>query len=232
MNYHIKRLIQLSVILFSFNLSCLAQENRFNVELDNYCLTAIKSFKEIPEGRKAILHGIAEELTQKKFIVFTCGTNSRRTLMLQVWAQTAFYYYGLWGKYAFSAGGKVTDVYPGVAGVLTEAGFTCTYLKSAEPNGYAISINKDYPVNILSSKNDIGTIDTSKVIVVNICTDGEEEDSSLLFLGVHLPYQSPKVFEQTAQERQKYRALNLQIATEMLYLAYCAKALFLTKEDK
>jgi arsenate reductase len=209
-----------------------AQHNRFNAELDKFCLEAINRFSSISSERKAVLNEIANEMTYKKYVVFTCGTNSRRTLLLQVWAQTAFYYYGLFGKYAFSAGSKVTDVYPGVAGILTEAGFTCNYLKSAQPNGYVISINKDYPMNILSSKSEVGTIDTTIGIVLHICMEGEAEDSSLSYFGAHLPYQTPKTFEQTAEERPKYRELNNQIACEMLYLALRVRTLLLEKELK
>lgn len=208
-----------------------AQENRFNVELDKFCNTAIKEFNSIPAERRLLLDETAKELAVKKYVVFTCNTNSRRTLMLQVWAQTAFYYYGLLGKHAFSLGNKVTDVYPGVVGVLTEAGFTCTYLKSAEPNGYVISINRDLPVNILSSKNEIGTIDTSRGLLVSICTDDEAQGVAPELALFHLPYESPNRFEQTPQERDRYRALNKQIAVEMLYLGERVKYLLLEKEQ-
>lgn len=208
-----------------------AQENRFNAELDKFCNLAIKDSGSIPAQRKQILQGVAHELSSKRFVVFTCNTNSRRTLMLQVWAQTAFYYYGLFGKYAFSIGDTITDVYPGVAGVLTEAGFTCSYLKSAEPNGYVIAINKDYPINILSSKNEVGTVDTTRGVVVNICMEAEEQGVNANLSHYHLPFQSPTVYEQTTREREKYRELNKQIAVEMLYLGQAIKLALLEREN-
>jgi len=217
-------LLVVSAIAFT---SVNAQEHRFNSELDKYCKTGIKDFKTIPKERKAILDNMAEQLATKKYIVFACKTNSRRTLMLQVWAQTSFYYYGLVGKYAFSIGDTITSVYPGVAEVLTESGFYCTNQRNVEPSRYVISISQEYPLNMLSSKNEVGTIDTSKGVVVNICSDNEQANVTTNKGYINLPYQSPTQFEETAQEKQKYKDLNHQIAVEMLYLAERTKGIII-----
>ena len=203
-----------------------AQEHRFNSELDKYCKGSIKEFRTISAERKTALDGIAEQLANKKYVVFTCKTNSRRTLMLQVWAQTSFYYYGVLGKYAFSIGDTITSVYPGVADVLTESGFYCTSKRNADASSYVISISKEYPLNMLSSKNVVGTIDTAKGVVVNICFDSNEQSSIAATKGhINLPYQSPTQFENTPKELQTYQTLNKQISIEMLYLAKRTKAL-------
>jgi hypothetical protein len=224
MNSSFKKIFFVSVVLL-MAASVHSQENRFNLELDKYCKTVIKEFRVIPAERKLVLDGMAQQLAKKKYIVFTCKTNSRRTLILQVWAQTSFYYYGVYGRYAFSIGDTVTNVYPGVIDVLKESGFFCTNQKNAEPSQYVISINKEFPINMLSSKNEVGTIDTNKGVVVNICFN-EEEPSIIAGNGhVNLPYKSPTAFEKTKREKQKYRVLNHQIALEMLYLAERTKAL-------
>lgn len=200
-----------------------AQENRFNSELDKYCKTCIRDFKTISKERKAVLDNMAQQLATKKYVVFACKTNSRRTIMLQVWAQTSFYYYGLLSKYAFSIGDTVTSVYPGVAEVLTESGFYCTNQRNVEPSRYVISISQEYPLNMLSSKNEVGKIDTAKGMVVNICSDNEQSNVTANKGYVNLPYPSPTPFEDTPQEKQKYKDLNRQIAIEMLYLAERAR---------
>ena len=99
----------LLVLLFTAFQFTQAQENRFNSELDKFCKTSIKEFKNISKERKVVLDEMANQLARKKYVVFTCKTNSRRTLMLQVWAQTAFYYYSILGKYAFSIGDTITE---------------------------------------------------------------------------------------------------------------------------
>lgn len=228
--YVLPRVIVVLTALFLFLKIAQAQENRFNAELDKFCNTVIKEFGAIPKERKIILNELAHQLSGKKYVVFTCNTNSRRTLLLQVWAQTSFYYYSLFGKHAFSLGNTVTDVYPGIAGILSESGFSVSYLKSAQPNGYVISINKNYPLNILSSKSEIGNIDTVKGIVVNICSEREPQGASKKISHIDLPYQSPTSFEQTPQERQKYRELNRQIATEMLYMGEKIKTILIERD--
>ncbi len=215
-----KKILFLLIVLFIAFQGVQGQEHRFNSELDRFCKTSIKEFKSIPADRKKELDGIAQQLAVKKYVLFTCKTNSRRTLMLQVWAQTSFYYYGIIGKHAFSIGDSITSVYPGVADVLTESGFYCTNQRNAQPGGYLISISKEYPINMVSSKNEVGTVDTSKGVLVNICFDNDEQ-SSITATTAHtnLPYQSPTRFENTSKEKQTYEALNQQIAKEMLYLA-------------
>lgn len=197
------------------------------MELDKYCKTVIKEFRTIPDARKATLIDVAQQIATKKYVVFTCKTNSRRTLLLQVWAQTAFYYYGVLGKYAFSLGDTVTSVYPGVIDVLSQSGFFCTKQKNAEPTRYVIAVSKEYPINMLSSKNEVGTIDTAKGVVVNICFAEEQSSITALKGHMNLPYQSPTVFENTSKEKRKYKTLNHQIAVEMLYLAEKTKKIMI-----
>lgn len=224
-----KRGLLLGILVISA-LFTQAQENRFTAKLDKFCRTAIQSFKIIQPERKMVLDEMARQLARKHYVVFSCKTNSRRTLILQVWSQTAFYYYGLYNKHAFSTGDTVTPVYPRVAWVLQKSGFYVSNLLSAEPKGYMISISSDYPQNILSSKDEIGTIDTLKGLVVSICEGNEETGNIAGKTNIHLPYQSPTVFENTIREKQKYLHLNFQIALEMLYLAARTRELALQQE--
>ncbi|MBK8658195.1 MAG: hypothetical protein IPN22_04810 [Bacteroidetes bacterium] len=196
-----------------------AQQRRFNSELEKFCKEAVRDFKSIDPERKQVLDDMAEQLSRKKLVLFTCKTNTRRTLMLQVWAQSAFYYYGLYNKTAFSMGDTVSQVYPAVAAVLTESGFYCLQLENKEAKSYSISINKDFPINILTSKNELGNVDTAKTVVVNICYEEEVSNLSMLQGHVDLPYPSPHRYDHSPEEMQQYRTLNRQIATEMLYLA-------------
>ena len=80
-------------------------------------------------------------------------------------------------------------------------------------------INNEYPVNLLSSKDEVGTVDTTKGVVINICVADEPSSVAASKGNINLPYQSPTQFERTAKENSKYKALNHQIALEMFYLA-------------
>jgi hypothetical protein len=196
-----------------------SQDIRFNDELDKFCKQSLKEFLSIPAERRAVLNSIAEQLTKKKYIGFTCQTNSRRTMLLETWAQTAFLFYGFGQKYAFSIGDSVSPIYPEVMNVLKQSGFYYAALENAESDGYVIYIGKDTPLDYIVSKKDFGTIDTAKTVVVNICSLGEQSNIAASTPHITLPYKSPTVFEKTEFEKQKYEQLNRQIATEMLYMA-------------
>ncbi len=202
-----------------FFMAAQAQQTRFNKDLDKFCKSSLTEVKDIPGERKIELENIARQLVKKKYILFTCQTNSRRTVLLQVWAQTAFYYYSLYDKVSFSIGDTVTGIYPGVASVLSRSGFYCATGGNSEQYGYMVSVNKQYQQNLLLSKKDLGTIDTDKGIVVNICYGAEPSNISATNIHSNLPYQSPVKFESTLQEKARYMSLNRQIAREMLYLA-------------
>lgn len=63
-------------VLFAFivlvSQSGYSQDIRFNDELDKFCRQTKKDFASIPVERKAMLNSIAEQLTVKKYIGFTC----------------------------------------------------------------------------------------------------------------------------------------------------------------
>ena len=206
------------------------QQIRFNDELDEFCKTSIKEFNAIPVERKAILEKAAELLSKKPYILFTCQTNSRRTLLLQVWAQTAFYYYGI-NRSSFSIGDTISSIYPGLVNIFKESGFTYHEFGSEDPKGYIISTSKKYPKNIIVPKKDLGKIDTSKVIIVSICFTGEKSVIASNTEHISIPYESPKMFEKTPNENQKYFVLNKQISIEMFYMAQKTKEYIIKNEE-
>ena len=208
-----------------------SQDIRFSDELDKFCRQTKKEFASITLERKAMLNSIAEQLTIKKYIGFTCHTNSRRTMLLQTWAQTAFLFYGLNQKFAFSIGDVASDVYPEVVNVLQHSGFYYTAMEEVKPNGYVIYVGKDIPLEYMVSKTDFGTIDKDKTVVVNVCSSGEKSSVAANFPNIELAYQSPTVFEKTPEEKQKYEELNRQIAIEMLYLAKKTKDILAEQQN-
>lgn len=81
--------ILLALLLHSFS-STYAQQNNFNKKLYNFCTDALSQTSNIAADRKLLLDNLAAEMADKKYIMFTCKTNSRRTLLLQAWTQAAF----------------------------------------------------------------------------------------------------------------------------------------------
>ncbi|MBI2272074.1 MAG: hypothetical protein HYU69_17175 [Bacteroidetes bacterium] len=205
-----------------------SQKLRFNKSLNRFCETATREYFAIPAGRKEILDKLADEIAHKRNIIFTCRTNTRRTQFLQTWMQTAFYYYGIFNKMAFSYGDTVSEVYPEVISVLKKSGFAFSE-STTKPKAYVFYISEQYQKHGIYPKTISGTIDTSNSVVVSICFAGEPV-SSLSSDAMNLPYQSPTVFEKTPQEKSKYSDLNKQIAVEMLYLAEKARGIIMSDQ--
>ncbi|MEI6506833.1 MAG: hypothetical protein WCO54_00015 [Bacteroidota bacterium] len=227
-----KKIILPLILVLTIQVSY-GQKIRFNDELDQFCKSSIIEFSSIPFERKNTLDNLALQLSKKKYILFTCQTNSRRTLLLQVWAQTAFYYYGLNDKFSFSIGDTLSNIYHGVVDVLKESGYSYLEMGNNDsPKGYMISISKKYNQSIIVSKKNLGTVDTAKVLVVNICTENEKSLFTEHTIHSHLPYQSPIPYEKTVDEKQKYFVLNKQISIEMLYLAEKTKEYVLKNEEQ
>jgi hypothetical protein len=215
-----KLLLALLLLCYSIGM---AQQNHFNNNLYNFCTNALNQTSSISAERKVLLDNLAAEMVNKRHILFTCKTNSRRTLLLQAWAQAAFLYMGLFNKFALSAGDTITEIYPRIANVLISSGFYCRYAENGSDKGYIISINDEYPINIILSKNYFGVIDTSHIVIANICTTNEHSNIALSAKHYNLPYQSPSVFDKTEIEKIKYDELNQTIAIEMMYLAQKTK---------
>lgn len=217
------KIILVTFLVFHISI-VVGQQNHFNHNLNNFCSEVLNQTAGISEERKLLLNVLAKEMVDKRYILFTCKTNSRRTLLLQTWAQTAFLYVGLFNKFAFSSGDTITEIYPKIANVLINSGFYCRYAEDGNKKGYIISINDELPMNIILPKNYFGTVDTSHIVITNICGEGEQSnianENSNHF---KLPYQSPTIYDKTEMEKIKYTELNKTIAIEMMYLALKTK---------
>lgn len=206
-------------LLLLMSTVAIAQQNNFNKTLANFCAEALNKTNTISPARKLLLDNLAEEMTYKRYVMFTCKTNSRRTLLLQAWSQTAFIYLGLYNKFAISTGDTITEVYPEIANVLSTSGFYCSKAENGGEQGYLISVNNKLPINIMLSKNYFGAIDTKYIVIANICGPNESSNIASTTKHFNLPYQSPVVYDGTEIEKSKYAELNKTIAIEMMYLA-------------
>lgn len=206
------------ILLFCVMLSgqFYAQNIRFNKNLNKFCETALKDTAKISPERKKILHDLAATMANKKAIVFTCKTNTRRTQLLQTWAQTSFYYYSILNKTAFSIGDTLSEIHPTTVKVLKKSGFILSESRT-KPKAYVFFVGEKmfthaiYPKKILKATTDEHTL------IVSICFEGEP-NSAIGTNAISLPYESPKKFDNSPEEEAMYIQLNKQIATEMLFL--------------
>lgn len=213
------------LLLISVSLFSSAQKIRFGKKLQQFCEKSVASYATIPNDRKTALDNIASDLAKKNNITFTCKTNTRRTQLLQTWMQTAFYFYGIETKTAWSFGDTVSEIAPGVINVLKKTGFGIgkTNTKPAVwifNIGNKITSYAIYPKVIKTAMSD------KDYSIVSIC-NSNETSLSTTSNALSLPYESPVAAEKAGKEIEKYSELNRQIATEMLYLAEKTKQLMM-----
>lgn len=210
-----KRLFIISAFAL-ISLAAYSQKFRFNKKLNNFCFKSTLEFEKIPADRKASLDKIAQDLSTKKNIVFSCYTNTRRTQLLQTWAQAAFYYYAIYNKTAFSYGDTISEIAPGVVSVLKKSGFVFSGTNT-KPKAWVFYIGERNEGYVIYPKKVNKLPDEKESTMVSICVEGEPVSD----VGPHaysLPYVSPVPAEKTSEEKAIYDKLNKQVSIEMLYL--------------
>jgi arsenate reductase (thioredoxin) len=193
----------------------------------SYIESVQKEANQIPDERKRQLKKIAlfvqTKLTAKEpaQLMFICTHNSRRSHTSQIWAQAAAAYYGLQGVKAFSAGTEATAFYSSAVEALSRAGFDIHKANTGANPVFAVKYAENAPIIESFSK----TIDNAANPHSNFCAvmNCSQADKNCPFvpgssLRVSVPYDDPKEFDGTAQEKQKYDERCRQIAREMAYL--------------
>lgn len=173
---------------------------------------------------------ISAELTtnQEVSLNFICTHNSRRSHLSQVWAQCAADFLGVDGVQCFSAGTEATAVYPQVIETLKQQGFAVE-----------IMTNTDNPIYVIKhEENGVPTVAFSKAIgdsfnptdhfmAIMTCTQADVECPIVpgATARFSLPFEDPKIFDDSPQKVQAYRMRSEQIGSEMLFLFSQIKSL-------
>jgi arsenate reductase len=195
--------------------------------LSKYISSDVVAFSAIPEERKRLLHELADQISNKVRknlpveLIFICTLNSRRSQMSQLWAQVAAHYYKISRIHCYSGGTEATDVNSRAVHALQRAGFHIE--KAADiPNpvyrvNYATGIE---PEEAFSKEfSDPGNPQNDFIAVM---TCSAADDACPLVPGAEarfsIPYEDPKVADNTAEEEKVYDECCLQIAAEMFYV--------------
>jgi arsenate reductase (thioredoxin) len=197
-----------------------------------YVKARIEEFDSIPAERQRQLAELADYVRQCRAageptrLVFICTHNSRRSHFAQLWAQAAAAHYGIAGVETFSGGTQATAFNPRAVAALRRAGF-----ELAEPaaNSQAAPQNPRYLVRYQAAAPPLACFSkvysedgnpTSDFCAVMTCTDADQ--ACPLVTGaahrIRLPYDDPKIADDTPQESLTYDARCRQIAREMLFV--------------
>lgn len=149
---------------------------------------------------------------------FICTHNSRRSQFCQFWASFFSNYYNI--KCEVYSGGTVeTEVHKSVLNNISDYGFNISFKECNNPI-YSIKFKNQnlgnyfskFYYNFENPKNEFAAIMT--------CTDAENncplvEGSEIKF---SLPYEDPKKYDKSKNEKNEYKKTSETIASEMNYL--------------
>ena len=183
--------------------------------------------QNISKARKSSLQPLIDFVQQKVNnqedvnINFICTHNSRRSHLAQVWAQAAASHFNIPKVYCYSGGTEETALYPKVAEILSNQGFNI--FKITENNNPVFVIKYDdnvLPIIGFSKKYDNPFNPTSAFAAIMTCSqaDGECPFITGAEKRIPIPFEDPKVSDNTGHQTEVYTKRSFTIATEMFYI--------------
>ena len=201
-----------------------------NPTLSDLASALMKDTAEVPASRKAELNALASWTAQglveqgSADLIFICTHNSRRSHLSQVWAQTAADMLALDGISTHSGGTEATACNPRTVAAMKRAGFEVTTQDTLQG-----ATNPTYLVHAGSALEGMPCFSKTYSHEVNpqsgfaaVMTCSSADRGCPIVYGADarfaVPYDDPKVSDDTDQEAATYDARLRQIGTEMLYL--------------
>lgn len=221
-----------SKVLFSFCVMLLftkatAQRSELNPNLLLYCQTLESEFNQISEERKLDLIEISnfifeQQSNHKKInLLFVCTSNSRRSHMAQVWSQVASYYYNIKDVATFSGGTEQTRVNKNAISTLKKVGIPLESNQQSDNPIWTATIGENFPPLVLFSKvYTDATNPNTNFGAIMVCSEANESCPNVpgADFRMGLPYQDPKISDNTPQQTEKYDERCRQIAREMFFV--------------
>lgn len=205
----------------------LTKNERLLDGIERYIASIESEFVDIAEERKAQLEEVAAFVKEKSSanqdvqLTFICTHNSRRSHMSQVWAQTAAHYYQIPMVQCYSGGTEATAFNPRAVKALRNAGFDIEKAEEKANPVYLVSYSHNTePLKCFSKKFADDFNPQTNFAAIMTCTDADEACPFVPGAEVRfsIPYEDPKVADDTPEEESKYNERCRQIATEMFYL--------------
>ena len=181
----------------------------------------------ITNERKEILQPLVDYIkmkinnNKKIRLNFICTHNSRRSHLSQVWAQTMAYHFNFKNVFCYSAGTEATAVFPMIIETLQNSGFEIKKLSENNNPIYHIKYSENEPPIVGFSKTlDSDFNPTSEFAAIMTCSQADEDCPFIhgAEKRIPIPFEDPKAFDNTPQQKEKYNERSLQIATELFYV--------------
>ncbi|MBV7267705.1 protein-tyrosine-phosphatase [Winogradskyella luteola] len=185
------------------------------------------NIQTISKERKAVLQPLTEFIQTKVDsakeirINFICTHNSRRSHLSQVWAQTMAQYFNIKNVYCYSGGTEATALFPMASETLKNSGFQIKIISENDNPIYSIKYAENaHPIIGFSKKLDDDFNPKSEFAAIMTCDSANEACPFVPGAEKRIPitFEDPKAFDDTPQQKEKYKERSLQIATELKYV--------------
>lgn len=179
-------------------------------------------FKERKEVLLDIANAVAEEYKSKKFVNlnFICKHNARSSQLCQAWSFLASLTFNLQIN-SYSGGSEITSFHRNTIKVLQKCGFNFQLEDFSHQNPkYNISYDDGKKTFLCFSKYFDDATNEEPFIGINISKNLNDQFTNIQGAThtYHLPYFDLKSIDGTANQEQKYAAVNEQIASEIYFL--------------
>ena len=181
--------------------------------------------QRIDTSRKNLLDNLVQVLKQHKSrnpalqLNFICTHNSRRSVLAQVWAQTAAHFFGVMEISCYSGGTEATAVYPMIIQTLREAGVEMDQETEGSNPLYKANLN-GVEMELFSKVYSHPSNPQKEIIAIMTCSHADENCPFIpgAVERFALTYDDPKISDGTPEQTQVYFDRSMQIANEMFYV--------------
>ncbi|EFK35277.1 Arsenate reductase [Chryseobacterium gleum] len=192
-------------------------------------LNTIQSLKweKTDIDRKEVLEPLISFIQQKVDdrkevnLNFICTHNSRRSHLAQIWAQTAASFFTIPEVHCYSGGTETTALFPKIAKVLAEQGFSLFRITNTTNPVYAVKYdNNSLPIIGFSKKYDNLFNPVSAFAAIMTCSQADDGCPFIPGAEKRIPitFEDPKISDNTPDQTAVYIERSLQIAEEMFYV--------------
>ncbi len=188
----------------------------------------IQNSNTISKERKEKLHQLSDAIYKKiiqnqtvKLIVI-CTHNSRRSHIGQLWLAAGASYFKLPQTETYSGGTEITAFHPNAIKAMQHLGFEITTKNQSNSNPvYSIQWKESQiPYEAFSKHFKDFPNPSEHFLAIIVCS---EADKGCPFVPgtdfkIVIPFEDPKLFDDTLLESEKYLAHAKQMGTEMIYV--------------
>ena len=218
-------LITLTSLVFMTTASA---EDSLLPQVESFVKERLAETAEIPEERQKELLKLSRYMAtcqsagKATKLLFVCTHNSRRSQLAQLWAKIGATRFGLKELESFSGGTEATTMNHRTVAALERVGMEITKAEgdSANPK-YSVVFSKAASPQICFSKTLTESPNpTEKFAAIMTCSSADESCPIVRGseLKLVLPYEDPKVSDDTPRESAAYNEKCKEIAREMLFV--------------